>query len=85
MPACIVGKPGGLAAEALTRNIPAFGWMELSAHSRYTEKNYPIAYWKTLSGIEVDFILGDHEIAVEVKSNQVDLILKKGCPAGLIC
>ena len=27
-----------------------FIWMELSAHSRYTEKNYPISYWKTSSG-----------------------------------
>ena len=41
--------------------------MELNAHSSYAETNYPIAYWKTASGFEVDFVLGDHETAIEVK------------------
>jgi predicted AAA+ superfamily ATPase len=36
--------------------------------SSYSELNNPIAYWKTASGFEVDFVLGDHELAVEVKS-----------------
>ncbi len=43
-------------------------WMELSAHARYSEKNYPISYWRTSTGLEVDFVLGEHEVAVEVKS-----------------
>jgi hypothetical protein len=29
---------------------------------------YPISYWRTASGLEVDFVLGDHEIALEVKA-----------------
>lgn len=36
----------------------------------YSELSYPIAYWRTASGFEVDFILGDHEIAIEVKSTE---------------
>ena len=28
-------------------------------------------YWRTASQIEVDFILGDHEVAVEVKSTEM--------------
>jgi predicted AAA+ superfamily ATPase len=36
--------------------------------SSYSVLNNPIAYWKTASGFEVDFVLGDHELAVEVKS-----------------
>lgn len=43
-------------------------YMELNAHSHYTQKNYPITFWKTKTKMEVDFILGDHEIAIEVKS-----------------
>jgi predicted AAA+ superfamily ATPase len=43
--------------------------MELTAHSSYSELNYPIAYWKTASGFEVDFVLGDHEIAIEIKGS----------------
>jgi len=46
-------------------------YMELTAHSGYSEENYPIAYWKTASGFEVDFVLGDHEIAVEVKGTDM--------------
>jgi predicted AAA+ superfamily ATPase len=42
-------------------------YMELNAHSGYSERNYPITYWKTASGFEVDFVLGDHETAIEVK------------------
>ncbi len=30
--------------------------------------NYPIYYWRTTSQIEIDFVLGDHEVAIEVKS-----------------
>jgi predicted AAA+ superfamily ATPase len=36
--------------------------------SSYSELNNPLAYWKTVSGFEVDFVLGDHELAIEVKS-----------------
>ena len=42
-------------------------FMELSAHCRYSGLGYPLAYWRTASQLEVDFILGDHEVAVEVK------------------
>lgn len=45
--------------------------MEIVAHSSYSESFYPISFWRTSSGIEVDFILGDHEIAVEVKSTEL--------------
>ncbi|MDL2228082.1 AAA family ATPase [Bacteroidales bacterium OttesenSCG-928-K03] len=45
-----------------------FIYQEIYAHSRYTDKEYPIYYWRTTSNIEVDFILGDHEVAIEVKS-----------------
>jgi predicted AAA+ superfamily ATPase len=54
---------------------PLFGKMfehliinEIRAHSAYSEKLYPIAYWKTASGLEVDLILGECEIALEIKS-----------------
>ena len=37
-------------------------------HEIYSGLAYPISYWRTASQIEVDFILGDNEVAVEVKS-----------------
>ena len=41
--------------------------MELMAYSDYSEKKFSIRYWRSSSGVEVDFILGD-SVAVEVKS-----------------
>jgi predicted AAA+ superfamily ATPase len=55
-------------SELFGRALEHFIYMEILAHSSYSELNYPIAYWKTASGFEVDFVLGDHELAVEVKS-----------------
>jgi predicted AAA+ superfamily ATPase len=50
-----------------------FVFMELTAHSSYYELDYGIHFWKTKSGLEVDFILGDGEVALEVKgSDRVD-------------
>jgi len=50
-----------------------FIYMELRAHRSYHELDYDIHFWRTKSGLEVDFILGNGEVAVEVKgSNQVD-------------
>jgi len=40
---------------------------ELSVHLRNTSTPYDIAYWRLSSGIEVDFVLGDAETAIEVK------------------
>ncbi len=55
-------------SELFGRAFEHFIWMEILAHSSYSDLDYPIAFWRTSSGIEVDFILGDHETAIEVKS-----------------
>jgi hypothetical protein len=44
--------------------------MELSAHRRYSGLGYSLSYWRTASQLEGDFILGDHEVAVEVKGTE---------------
>ena len=41
---------------------------ELSAHNAYRGANTDIAYWRLASGIEVDFILNDMEVAIEAKA-----------------
>ena len=55
-------------SELFGRALEHFIYMEILAHSSYSGKSYPLSYWKTASGFEVDFVLGDHELAVEVKS-----------------
>jgi predicted AAA+ superfamily ATPase len=47
--------------------------MELLAHRAYKELDHRINFWRTKSGLEVDFILGNADIAIEVKgSNRIE-------------
>ena len=47
--------------------------LEMLAHRSYHEIDYDINFWRTKSGLEVDFILGNGEVAVEVKgTDRVD-------------
>jgi len=59
-------EPG---SELFGKALEHFILMELLAHTRYSELFYPIAYWRTASQFEVDFILGDAELAIEVKAS----------------
>lgn len=54
-------------SEVFGRAFEHFIRQELAAHSRYSGLGYPVTYWRTSSQLEVDFILGDHHTAVEVK------------------
>jgi len=53
--------------EAFGKALEHFIYMEISAHSSYSGFNYPIRFWRTKSGLEVDFVLDDGKVAVEVK------------------
>lgn len=69
----------GVAGAIIKRHIPeergeSFGrafehfiFTEIVAHFSYKELDYGIYYWRTKSGLEVDFILGDGDVALEVK------------------
>ncbi|MCX6236320.1 MAG: AAA family ATPase [Bacteroidia bacterium] len=60
-----------MASESFGKAFEHFIYLELYAHSKYSDLNYPISFWRTTSQIEVDFILGDHEVAIEVKSTDM--------------
>lgn len=60
-------KPGSAEFGAAFEH---FVFMELRAHASY-RRGWPLSYWRTASGLEVDFILGDGRIAIEVKSSDV--------------
>ena len=72
-----VGVAGHLRGRRIDRAAgPEFGrafehlvLMELLAWRSYREQDLPVRYWRTKSGLEVDFVLGrDAEAAVEVKA-----------------
>lgn len=44
-----------------------FIFMEIAAYNSYKELGYEINFWRTKSGLEVDFVLGGGEVAIEVK------------------
>lgn len=68
-------------ANHLARRVPRMGssdfgksfehfiLMELRAYQAYRKPDHSIAFWRTSTGQEVDFIFGDKELAVEVKGS----------------
>jgi len=53
--------------EQFGRAFEHFIFMEIAAHASYSDLHYDIHFWRTKSGIEVDFVLGAGEVAIEVK------------------
>jgi uncharacterized protein len=54
---------GSDAGHALEQYV----FLELMAYKELNKKRLDIKYWRTKNGLEVDFILGKGEIAIEVK------------------
>lgn len=52
--------------EQFGKALEHFILMELLAHRVYCDLNYDVNFWRTKSGSEVDFIIGDGEVAIEV-------------------
>lgn len=44
--------------------------MEILAYNSYQEIDFNIQFWRTKTGLEVDFILGNGEVAIEVKGGK---------------
>jgi predicted AAA+ superfamily ATPase len=59
-------QPG---SELFGRAFEQFIINEVLAYAQYSEKLFPVHYWKTASGAEIDLVLGDHQVAVEIKSS----------------
>jgi predicted AAA+ superfamily ATPase len=71
-----VGVANYLAHRQPKKGSPEFGksfehyiLMEIRAYQAYRNPDLSIAYWRTSTGKEVDFILGEKELAVEVKGS----------------
>lgn len=57
---------GKEAGEAFEHYI----FMELNAYRGLNDLEFPITFWRTQSGEEVDFILGEGEVAIEIKISE---------------
>jgi predicted AAA+ superfamily ATPase len=59
--------------EDFGKALEHFVLMEILAHASYRELDYPVNFWRTKTGLEVDFVLGGGEVAIEVKgTSRVD-------------
>lgn len=72
-----VGVANYLARRTPKSGTPEFGnsfehfiLMELKAYQAYRNPELDIRYWRTSTGYEVDFILGEMNAAIEVKGTQ---------------
>lgn len=52
------------------RAFEQFILQECWAYRHYSRKDFPISFWRTASGSEVDIILGDADVAIEVKAGE---------------
>ncbi len=53
--------------EEFGRAFEHFILMEVLAYRSYRERDFDIHFWRTKSGLEVDFVLGAGEVALEIK------------------
>ena len=72
-----VGVTNYLARRRPAMGTPEFGnafeqliLMELKAYRAYRDPELEITFWRTSSGVEVDFILGSMDVAIEVKAKR---------------
>ena len=59
----------GIGTPELGNSFEQYILMELKAYQAYRNPEFDIRYWRTSSGFEVDFILGDMDAAIEVKGS----------------
>lgn len=73
-----VGVCGALAgrgvprpqSDAFGRAFEHFFWQELRAYAQYSGQRFLLSYWRTSSQFEVDFVLGQADVAIEMKSGE---------------
>lgn len=59
-----------LRGNAAGKSLEHFIMMELTAYLSFNRKREKICYWRTKTGLGVDFIIGDASVAIEVKINE---------------
>ncbi len=66
-----LGKRGELqpGSELYGKAFENWVFHELSAHNAYSEAFASLSYWRLASGIEVDFVVNDMQVAIEAKAS----------------
>jgi predicted AAA+ superfamily ATPase len=64
----LAGRSPAQGSADFGKSFEHFLFMEIMNYRRYKSPDLPLSFWRTASGFEVDFILGDMLAAVEVKA-----------------
>ncbi|MCI5065603.1 AAA family ATPase [bacterium] len=59
-----------LGSEAFGKAFENWCFHELSLFREYSELFFDLSYWTLTTGVEVDFVLGDMEVAIEAKARR---------------
>lgn len=80
-PTAWLGESPGAAPRNSGRASEHIVWMELRAFLAYREPDLPFAYWRSASGFEVDFVLGDRTTGHRGEKRPCPRIRLKGLSA----
>lgn len=58
-----------LGSQEFGKSFEHLMWMELTNYRRYRAPEMELSYWRTSTGHEVDFIVGDMTLAIECKAS----------------
>lgn len=60
-----------LGTSEFGKSFEHFILMEIMNYRRYRDPELPVHYWRTSTGLEIDFVIGDPPTAIEVKAGRV--------------
>ena len=66
----LAGRQPHLGSAEFGKSFEHYILMELRAYQAYRNPDLPITFWRTSTGQEVDFILGDKDLAMEIKGSK---------------
>ncbi|MCG3205700.1 MAG: hypothetical protein KCHDKBKB_02423 [Elusimicrobia bacterium] len=66
----LMGRVPKMGSPEFGKSFEHYLLMELKAYQAYVKPEMDISYWRTSTGQEVDFILGDKEVAIEIKASR---------------
>lgn len=66
----LAGRQPKIGSYEFGKSFEHYILMELKTYQAYRRPDMEISFWRTSSGHEVDFILGDKELAIEIKGSK---------------
>ncbi|MFN0117657.1 MAG: ATP-binding protein [Elusimicrobiota bacterium] len=65
----LIGRQPHIGTPEFGKSFEHYILMEIKAYQAYRNPELDIHYWRTSTGQEVDFLLGDRQLAIEIKGS----------------